>query len=50
MEKHGSPGCIYVSQEFYNSTRHAFTYHACGQVAIKGKGLMYTYHLLGKLR
>jgi class 3 adenylate cyclase len=49
MESHGEPGRIHCSPAFYEGLRDAFAFEARGQVAIKGKGLMSTYFLLGPM-
>jgi class 3 adenylate cyclase len=45
MESHGVSGRIHVSNTVYNLTSEFFTFDACGEVQIKGKGKMQTYLL-----
>ncbi len=48
MESHGEPGRIQVSRDTYDLLRDAFTFERRGEIAIKGKGLMETYYLIGR--
>ncbi|MBX3259795.1 MAG: adenylate/guanylate cyclase domain-containing protein [Labilithrix sp.] len=48
MESHGVPGAIQVSEATYLATKDAFEYEERGAVAVKGKGEMTTYLLVGR--
>ena len=48
MESHGEPGRIQVSRDTYELLRDDFTFERRGEIAIKGKGLMETYYLIGR--
>lgn len=48
MESHGLPGQIQVSSTTYQQLRHRYLLKRRDEVAIKGKGVMTTYLLLGK--
>ena len=45
MESNGHPGGVHISSETYRNIKHLDYLHAqcCGEVLIKGKGLMTTY-------
>lgn len=48
MESHGVPGQIQVSEATYEATRSLFHYESRGAIAVKGKGEMKTYLLVGR--
>lgn len=48
MESHGLPGKIQVTQEVYDRLQGAYRFEQRGEIAIKGKGNMTTYWLLGR--
>ena len=48
MESHGLPGAIQVSAATYEATKDLFDYEARGAIAVKGKGEMTTYFLIGR--
>lgn len=48
MESHGVPGAIQVSAATYQATKDAFEYEERGAIAVKGKGEMTTYLLVGR--
>jgi class 3 adenylate cyclase len=43
MESHGQPGRIQVTEATYRLVRDQFRFEPCGDVYIKGKGLMRTH-------
>lgn len=47
MEGSGEPGAIHVTEAVYLQTRHRFAFAAREPIAIKGRGTMSTYWLLG---
>ncbi len=47
MESSGLPGKIQVSDRFYQSLKHRYQFEERGMIAVKGKGEMKTYWLLG---
>jgi class 3 adenylate cyclase len=47
MESGGEPGRIHASEALYLALQQAFAFEARGLVALKGKGLLPTYFLLG---
>jgi class 3 adenylate cyclase len=49
MESYGVGGAIQVSEETYRRLRHRYQFEERGPVEIKGKGIMQTYFLTGKL-
>ncbi|MCT7976006.1 adenylate/guanylate cyclase domain-containing protein [Laspinema olomoucense] len=48
MESHGLPGSIQVSEDTYQVLANRYQFEERGSIAIKGKGEMKTYFLLGK--
>jgi adenylate cyclase len=48
MESHGLPGRIQVSAEVHRRLETSFIFEARGRIAIKGKGELSTYFLLGR--
>jgi adenylate cyclase len=50
MESHGVPGRIQVSDAVYRRLKDKFALEPQGQIEIKGKGGMTTWHLIGRLR
>jgi class 3 adenylate cyclase len=48
MESHGVPGCIQVTARTYQRLRDAYRFERRGPIAVKGKGEMVTWFLLGK--
>jgi class 3 adenylate cyclase len=49
MESHGVEGAIQVTEATYQLLRHHYEFQERGAVEIKGKGVMQTYFLTGKL-
>ncbi|OBK11010.1 adenylate cyclase [Mycobacterium asiaticum] len=47
MESTGVEGRIQVPQDVYERLRHAFVFEDRGDIEVKGKGLMHTWHLVG---
>ena len=45
MESTGTPGKIHVSEAFMVRLEDVFEFEACGEMEVKGKGLMNTYFL-----
>ena len=50
MESHGVPGRIQVSDAVYRRLKDKFVLEPQGQIEIKGKGGMTTWHLIDRLR
>jgi adenylate cyclase len=50
MESHGVPGRIQVSDAVYRRLKDKFALESQGQIEIKGKGGMTTWHLIDRLR
>jgi class 3 adenylate cyclase len=50
MESHGAPSCIQVSDSVYRRLKDKFALEPQGEIEIKGKGAMITWHLIGRLR
>jgi adenylate cyclase len=50
MESHGVPGRIQVSDAVYRRLKDRFALEPQGQIEIKGKGGMTTWHLIDRLR
>ncbi len=48
MESHSLPGCIQVTAATYQLLKHKYLFEERGAIAVKGKGEMETYFLLGK--
>lgn len=48
MESHGFPGCIQVTATTYDFLRERYHLEKRGQIAVKGRGEMVTYWLLGR--
>jgi class 3 adenylate cyclase len=48
MESHGLPGCIQVTARTYERLSGAYRFERRGPVAIKGKGSIVTYFLVGR--
>lgn len=49
MESSGEPGCIQVPEAMYQALKNEYAFEARGEVQVKGKGLMKTYWLRGRL-
>jgi class 3 adenylate cyclase len=49
FEASGHPEKIHVTEDVKNILGHAYTFEDCGEIAIKGKGMMRSYFLLDKL-
>lgn len=49
MESQGVPGKIQVTETTYQRLKHKYYFTPAGEVTIKGKGQMRTYHLAGKV-
>jgi len=49
MEQHGLPGRVQVSESTYELLKERFTFEERGDVEVKGKGLMRTYLLRGRV-
>jgi class 3 adenylate cyclase/CheY-like chemotaxis protein len=49
MESHGEGGKIHVSEAIYAALQGKFTFEERGAVDIKGKGIMKTYFLTGRI-
>ena len=50
MESAGVPGRIQTSQEFFKLCRNEFVFEERGEIDVKGKGIVKTYFLLGKVK
>lgn len=50
MESHGRSGCIHVTESTYRQLRDSYKFDRRESVEIKGKGLMQTYFLRGKIK
>jgi class 3 adenylate cyclase len=48
MESHGVPGCIQVTARTHQRLRDAYRFERRGPIAVKGKGEMVTWLLLGR--
>ena len=48
MESHGVPGCIQITARTYQRLRDSYRFQRRGLVAVKGKGEMVTYFLVGR--
>jgi class 3 adenylate cyclase len=48
FEASGHPEKIHITEDVKNTLGDAYTYKDCGEVEIKGKGMMRSYFLLGK--
>jgi class 3 adenylate cyclase len=48
FEASGHPEKIHITEDVKNSLGDAYTYEDCGEIAIKGKGMMRSYFLLEK--
>jgi class 3 adenylate cyclase len=48
MESHGVPGCIQVTARTYQRLHDAYRFERRGPIAVKGKGEMVTWFLLGR--
>jgi adenylate cyclase len=49
MESHGEPSKIHVTEVVYERLKDTFTFEDRGEIEVKGKGLMKTYFLTGKV-
>jgi class 3 adenylate cyclase len=47
LESHGAPGRIHVSEQVYHHLKGRFAFESRGEVAVRSKGTMQTYFLLG---
>ena len=50
MESTGVPGCIQVTARTYQRLRDGYRFERRGLVAVKGKGEMVTWFLVGRAR
>ena len=50
MESHAEPGTVQVTQRAYERLRHRFELRPRGTIAVKGKGPMECYLLVGRRR
>ena len=48
MESHGKPECIQITAATYEHLKDRYICEKRGAIAVKGKGQMVTYWLLGK--
>jgi adenylate cyclase len=48
MESHGIPNCIQVTQSTYERLRDKYVFEERGVIAVRGKGEMLTYLLMGR--
>jgi adenylate cyclase len=48
MESQGSPGKIQVTAETYERVKHLYHFDEVGQVMVKGRGYLNTYHYVGR--
>jgi adenylate cyclase len=48
MESHGEVGKIQISRATYDLVHHAFICESQGEIEVKGKGKLETWHLLAK--
>jgi PAS domain S-box-containing protein len=49
MESSGEPGCIQVPESVYQCLKENYAFEERGEIQVKGKGLMKTYWLRGRL-
>ncbi|MDJ1181953.1 adenylate/guanylate cyclase domain-containing protein [Roseofilum casamattae] len=49
MESHGIPGKIQMTQSTYDRLKHDYKFKEREQILIKGKGIMKTYLLMGRI-
>lgn len=49
MESHGIPGKIHVSESTYNTLKDYYRLEPRGEIEVKGKGMMTTYFLEGRI-
>jgi adenylate cyclase len=49
MESTGVPGRIQVSPETYDAVKHQFAFESRGPIDVKGKGMMMTWLLIGRM-
>ena len=50
MESTGVPGCIQVTARTYQRLRDGYRFERRGLLAVKGKGEMVTWFLVGRAR
>jgi ligand-binding sensor domain-containing protein/class 3 adenylate cyclase len=50
MESHGEAGKIHCTETVYELLKNDFVFEERGEIDIKGKGMMKTYFLLGRLK
>lgn len=48
MESQGYPGKIQVTEETYKRVKHLYHFESVGQVLVKGRGYLNTYHYAGR--
>jgi class 3 adenylate cyclase len=48
MEAQGSPGKIQVTEQTYQRVKHLYDFEQVGQVMVKGRGYLTTYHYVGR--
>jgi class 3 adenylate cyclase len=49
MESHGEPGMIHVTDETRSLLKEMYELEARGEISVKGKGVMRTWFLIGRL-
>jgi adenylate cyclase len=49
MESTGTPGRIQVTESTYRRLCEKYTFEPRGEIDVKGKGLMKTYFLVGRM-
>lgn len=48
MESQGHPGKIQITEETYRRVKHLYQFEPVGQVMVKGRGYLNTYHYAGR--
>lgn len=49
MESHGQPGRVQASEATYQKIKEGYQFEERGEIEVKGKGMMRTYWLLGRV-
>ncbi|MEB3290563.1 MAG: adenylate/guanylate cyclase domain-containing protein [Leptolyngbya sp.] len=48
MESQGEPGKIQVTEATYERVKHLYRFESTGQILVKGRGYLKTYHYVGR--